>query len=162
MLRKDLGPKGWTSALLCLAVVAAAGCRHGQPTPAAAPAAAEEAKRGGTSRPAGNVLSTEAIRDVKVARAEELMVGRFAGVDVVPLRSGGFSVRIRGTSSIMGTNEPLYVIDGMVVEPGPGGALLGINPADIARIEVLKDIGSTSLYGMRGANGVILITLRRR
>lgn len=96
------------------------------------------------------------------ARAEELMDGRFPGVQVVRLAGGGIAVRVRGATSIMGSNEPLYVLDGMTLEPGPGGALLGINPADIARIEVLKDIGSTSMYGVRGANGVVLITTRKQ
>src|SRR5205814_6693821 len=69
----------------------------------------------------------------------------------------GIAVRIRGNSSINGNLEPLYVIDGLVIQPGPGGALVGINPHDIASIEVLKDAASLSYYGVRAANGVILI-----
>jgi TonB-dependent SusC/RagA subfamily outer membrane receptor len=94
------------------------------------------------------------------ARAEELLAGRFPGVEVLHTQ-GGVVVRIRGASTVYGSNEPLYVIDGMTIEPGPGGALQGINPADIEKIEVLKDAGSTALYGSRGANGVILIKTRR-
>ena len=93
-------------------------------------------------------------------RPEELFAGRFAGVTVTRLASGGISVRIRGRTSLVGGAEPLYVIDGMVIEPGPDGALGGINPEDIASIKVLKDISSTSFYGVRGANGVIVITLK--
>ena len=96
-----------------------------------------------------------------VARAEELMTGRFPGVDVTPLAGGGVSVRIRGASSILGSAEPLFVVDGTPIEAGPGGALTGISPSDIAKIQVLKDIGSTSLYGARGANGVIVITTKQ-
>jgi len=70
---------------------------------------------------------------------------------------GGIAVRIRGNSSINGNMEPLYVIDGLTIQPGPGGALNGINPHDIESIEVLKDAASLSFYGLRGANGVILI-----
>jgi TonB-dependent SusC/RagA subfamily outer membrane receptor len=95
-----------------------------------------------------------------VSRAEELLAGRFPGVEVTSAQ-GGIIVRIRGSSSVYGSGEPLYVIDGMTIEPGPGGALLGINPADIAKIEVLKDVGSTGAYGSRGANGVILIQTHR-
>ena len=95
------------------------------------------------------------------ARAEELLAGRFPGVDVLPAPGGGLIVRIRGTTTLSGDNQPLYVIDGMTIEPGPGGALMGINPADIEKIEVLKDIGSTGQYGSRGANGVILIRTKR-
>ncbi len=94
-------------------------------------------------------------------RAEELLEGRFPGVIVARVPSGAISVRIRGTSSVIGNREPLYVIDGMPIEPGPGGALVGINPGDIARITVLKDVGSTAFYGVRGANGVVLITTKR-
>lgn len=94
------------------------------------------------------------------AHAEELLEGRFPGVQVFRINDG-IAVRIRGMTSILGSNEPLYVIDDMPIEPGEGGALYGINPADIATIEVLRDVGATSLYGGRGANGVILIKTRK-
>lgn len=101
------------------------------------------------------------IGDAPVARAEELLEGRFPGVVLSRLPNGGLSVRIRGTNSVLGSNEPLYVVDGMAIEPGPGGALLGINPGDIEKITVLKDVGSTAFYGVRGANGVVVITTKR-
>src|SRR5687768_8070290 len=71
-----------------------------------------------------------------VTRAEELLAGRFPGVDVYQLSNGGIAVRIRGQSSVVGSNEPLYVVDDQIIEPGPGGALMGINPADIVKIQV--------------------------
>jgi len=80
-----------------------------------------------------------------------------AGVTVTRTADGGISVRIRGQSSFYGNTEPLFVIDGLPIQPGPGGSLLGINPHDIASIEVLKDAASMAFYGVRGANGVILI-----
>jgi TonB-dependent SusC/RagA subfamily outer membrane receptor len=55
----------------------------------------------------------------------------------------------------------LYVVDGMPVHVVPGRGLDWLNPADVARIDVLKDAASTSIYGVRGGNGVILITTRR-
>jgi TonB-dependent starch-binding outer membrane protein SusC len=91
---------------------------------------------------------------------EELFAGRFPGVQVMRVPNG-ISVRIRGATTMTGDTEPLYVIDGMTIEAGPGGALMGINPQDIEKIEVLKDIGSTSFYGVRGANGVIVIKTKR-
>jgi TonB-dependent SusC/RagA subfamily outer membrane receptor len=94
-----------------------------------------------------------------VARTEELFTGRVPGVQVYQM-PGGLSVRIRGQTSIYGNNEPLYVVDGMPLEPSPNG-LLALNPSDIAKIQVLKDISSTAIYGVRGANGVILITTKR-
>jgi TonB-dependent starch-binding outer membrane protein SusC len=110
--------------------------------------------------PSQNVATDSQWTGQNAARVEELFAGRFAGV-VVTRIPGGISVRIRGGSTITGSNEPLYVIDGMPIDPGPGGALVGINPADIEKIEVLKDIGSTAMYGSRGANGVILIRTKR-
>jgi TonB-dependent SusC/RagA subfamily outer membrane receptor len=92
---------------------------------------------------------------------EEILASRFPGVTVVRVPGGGLSIRIRGTSSISASNEPLYVIDGVPIEPGPGGALFGINPYDIESIEVLKDAASTTMYGVRGANGVIVIKTKR-
>jgi len=74
---------------------------------------------------------------------------------------GSLAVRIRNASSIGANTEPLYVIDGLTVQPGPGGALQGINPHDIASIEVLKDAASLSFYGVRAANGVIVIKTKR-
>ncbi len=66
-------------------------------------------------------------------------------------------MRIRGRNSFRADDRPLYVIDGVPINPGPGGALTGINPYDIESIRVLKDVGDTAEYGLRGANGVILI-----
>jgi TonB-dependent SusC/RagA subfamily outer membrane receptor len=92
---------------------------------------------------------------------EELFVGRFPGVEVFRAPNGGISIRIRGQNTLSGSTEPLYIIDGSRVQSGAGG-LLFLDPQDIARIEVLKDIGSTSIYGSEGANGVIIITTKRR
>ena len=98
---------------------------------------------------------------VRVSRVEELIRDNFAGVQVIRLRNGDYSFRIRGTRSLMGNNEPLLVINGMPVsQAGMRTALAGMSPADIARIDVLKDAGSTAAYGSRGANGVIVITTR--
>jgi TonB-dependent SusC/RagA subfamily outer membrane receptor len=88
---------------------------------------------------------------------EKTLEARVPGVLITRTPDGSLAVRIRGNSSINGNSEPLYVIDGMAIQPGPGGALQGINPHDIESIEVLKDAASLSYYGLRAANGVILI-----
>jgi TonB-dependent SusC/RagA subfamily outer membrane receptor len=88
---------------------------------------------------------------------ERTLQARVAGVMITRTPDGGISVRIRGATTINGSTEPLYVIDGLPIEPGPGGSLVGINPHDIASIEVLKDAASLAFYGVRGANGVIII-----
>jgi len=73
----------------------------------------------------------------------------------------GLSVTIRGSSSFVSGTGPLYVLDGVPVQPGPGGLLTGINPYDIESIKVLKNPADIALYGMRGGNGVIVITTKR-
>ena len=123
-----------------------------------ATAACSSGRQGGGTEPhPTNSATKEDWAGQNPARAEELFIGRFPGVQVFQ-SGGGLVIRIRGgTTTINGSTEPLYVIDDMTIEPGPGGALMGINPQDIEKIEVLKDAGSTALYGSRGANGVILI-----
>jgi len=94
-----------------------------------------------------------------VSRVEELFEGRFPGVRVLRL-PGGFSIQVRGATTINGNTSPLYVIDGFAIDAGPDG-LIALNPGDIQRIEVLKDAASLAYYGVRGANGVVVITTKR-
>ena len=135
-------------------LVLAAAC-HAGATGASAPTPMH-ARGGDRSRTA----TAEDWQGTSAARAEELLVGRFAGVEVLPLPGGGVSVRIRGATSLTLSTEPLYVVDGMPINTEPGGALKWLPPQEIQKIEVLKDIGSTAFYGSRGANGVILITTK--
>ncbi|MBC7776002.1 MAG: SusC/RagA family TonB-linked outer membrane protein, partial [Phycisphaerae bacterium] len=111
--------------------------------------------------------------------AEQLIQGRAAGV-VVTNNSGepggGINVRIRGTSSVRGGNNPLFVVDGVPLgggETSGGSDIQGLgtqaarnplnflNPADIATIDILKDASATAIYGSRGANGVVIITTKQ-
>ena len=97
------------------------------------------------------------------ARLEELIEGRAPGVRVIHHRDGSFRLLIRGVSSPSGRNDPLVVIDGTPTSGlRSGSALTSLNPADVLRIEVLKDAASTAFYGMRGANCVIVITTRQQ
>lgn len=98
--------------------------------------------------------------DASGGNMTDLFEGRFPGVEVMKGSSGGISIRIRGQTTVMGSNEPLYIIDGARVQSGPGG-LLFLDPQEIANIKVLKDIGETAIYGSEGANGVIIITTKR-
>jgi TonB-dependent SusC/RagA subfamily outer membrane receptor len=105
-------------------------------------------------------VTSEDIQRAPGQSVEEILKGRVAGVTVTRV-DGGIAVRIRGATSLYGSNEPLYVLDGIPIAPGPGGSLTGIDPYDIESITVLKDPADTALYGMRGANGVIVIKTKR-
>lgn len=94
-------------------------------------------------------------RDGNEAAQNELR--RFPGVSVTET-SRGIQVRLRGTTSFMGDQEPLYIVDNIRTEPGSDGTLAGLRQADIADIRVLKSAAETSAYGPRGANGVVIIT----
>ena len=106
------------------------------------------------SPPGEPTVTAEDIERAPARPIEQVLMSRFPGVQVTRT-PGGIAIRIRGTTSIRGSNAPLYVIDGM-----PVGSLQGINPYDIESIEVLKDAVSTTRYGVRGANGVIVITMK--
>jgi TonB-linked SusC/RagA family outer membrane protein len=119
-------------------------------------------------------ISSENISKLPALSVNQVLQGQASGVFVTSnsgAPGGGISVRIRGQSSINGTTDPLYVIDGVPViagnlaQDGFGGqeqnALAGLNPQDIQSIEVLKDASTTAIYGTRGANGVVLITTKR-
>lgn len=91
---------------------------------------------------------------------DKYLNGRFPGVTVSPSPDGGVTIRIRGGTSALGNNEPLYVLDGVVLQPSVSGSL-AINPYDIASIKVLKESTDITMYGVRGANGVIVIKTKR-
>jgi len=133
---------------------------------------------------------TGSVTSVKIDEAEagrsasldQLLQGRAAGVHVTHDNAspdGGMTVYIRGMNSFNGNSQPLYVVDGIIIDASSDGAtlftqgsenaggdestngLLGINPSDIASIEILKDASATAIYGADGASGVILITTKQ-
>lgn len=130
---------------------------------------------GSIARITASDIETQPVTNVLAA-----MQGRMAGVSVTQstgVPGGGFAIKIRGTNSLRSDgNTPLYIVDGMpyyansfgsasnsgLILPGSGGnPLSSLNPADIESIEVLKDADATSIYGSRGANGVVLITTKK-
>lgn len=137
------------------------------------PAEEQEAQRDGEKVNVGygavdkdHIVGSVSTVDGEDARLEnprtvaEMLQGRVAGVMVTDLPGGGIRVRIRGSRSLTGSNDPLYVIDDLVIQT-TDGALYGINPYDIESISVLKDASATAIYGSRGSNGVILIKTKR-
>ncbi len=126
-------------------------------------------------------VTSEELRNSVTTNIDQALQGRVAGVQVTQNSGqpgGAASIRIRGSNSITGSSEPLYVIDGIPFQ-GDGTSVSGfdwaggangqnrvnplstINPNDIVRIEVLKDASATAIYGARAANGVVLISTKR-
>lgn len=105
-------------------------------------------------------ISTKEIKDIPVSQVTQKLQGRLAGVQINQTTGKpgqGMSVRIRGQLSVTGGSDPLYVVDGFPITGGIGA----INPNEIQDITILKDAASTSLYGSRAANGVVLITTKQ-
>ncbi|TDT47394.1 TonB-linked SusC/RagA family outer membrane protein [Maribacter spongiicola] len=106
-------------------------------------------------------VSSDDITQVPSSRVDQVLQGRAAGVQVTQTSGApgaGTAIRVRGGNSITGSNEPLWVIDGIVV--GTNFNLNNINASDIKSIEILKDASSIAIYGSRGANGVVLVTTK--
>ncbi|MBX2877973.1 MAG: TonB-dependent receptor [Saprospiraceae bacterium] len=140
----------------------------------------------GTSRKSDLTGSVASIKSTELEKTtitslEQGLQGRVAGVHVTQgdaAPGAGISIEIRGTNSILGGNDPLYVIDGIpITNPAAGQGALGasepnnrivsntnvlatLSPSDIESIEILKDASATAIYGSRGANGVVLITTK--
>ena len=118
-------------------------------------------------------IDMEKLIEIPANSFDKKLQGRVSGVQVTQLSGqpgGATSIRIRGGNSIMAGNEPLYVVDGVLMEgqqnfswigsPAENG-LSSINPNDIESMEILKDASATAIYGARGANGVVIITTKK-
>ncbi|TYR33018.1 TonB-dependent receptor [Sphingobacterium phlebotomi] len=105
-------------------------------------------------------IKSEDLQAVPVYNMEQALKGRAAGVQVTQNSGqpgGRIEVRVRGGNSMIGDNQPLYVVDGFPLT----GDLNFLNPADIESIDILKDASATAIYGARGANGVVIITSKK-
>ncbi len=118
----------------------------------------------------GSVVSVdaEAMQKRITTTMDQALQGRAAGVHMTQntgTPGGSTSVLIRGVNSLNSSNEPIYVVDGVVISGATGSnnrnATADINPADIESIEILKDASATAIYGSQAANGVILITMKK-
>ena len=105
----------------------------------------------------GTVVTSDDMARTPDQPIERMLQARVPGVLITRTPDGWLSVRIRGATTINGATEPLFIIDGLPIQAGSGGSLVGINPNDIASIEVLKDAADLAFYGMRGSNGVIIV-----
>lgn len=118
----------------------------------------------------GSVVSVnaDAISKSVPTSIDQVLQGRAAGVQVQQnsgMPGGSSSIRIRGINSLNSSNEPIYVIDGVIIDGSTNStssnAISSINPSDIVSMDVLKDASATAIYGSRAANGVIMITTKR-
>lgn len=132
------------------------GC--GGSTPPASPSPSDSASSGTVT--AGAMVSDRSHYENVV----EMIQGKAPGLNVIQYPDGTIQLRIRGLNqSLQETGqEPLVVIDGVPSGRPAGQALMSMDPRDVSSIEVLRDVGSTAVYGTRGANGVILVRTRRR
>jgi len=106
-----------------------------------------------------STITAKQLKDIPLNSAEEALAGRLAGVQVTGSEGSPDAqviIRVRGGGSITQDNSPLYVVDGIQVD----NALSTLSPQDIQSIDVLKDAAATSIYGARGANGVVIITTK--
>lgn len=148
-----------------LVLVSVVACQQQQAGPPSRPVP-ETVSDGYGERPrdaAGGVQSASfdpGTNQPQVSRVEELLIGKFPSVDVQRTPNGNYSVTIRGTRSFMASEQALFVVDGMAVEQGRGLAWLA--PADVTRIDLLRNPAETAIYGVRGGNGVIVITTKRK
>lgn len=102
-------------------------------------------------------LGGKDLNEVASANITQALQGRLAGVELTQTSSkpgAAMQIRIRGTRSLTGSNDPLVVLDGVPF----AGSIGDINPTDIKSVDILKDASATAIYGSRGANGVILVT----
>lgn len=113
-----------------------------------------ERERGSTGGAVGSVDSGD-VAGFHYSRVEDMIAARVPGVEVSRRNDGSYRIRIRGANSVHSGSDPLVVVDGVTALDVD--VLGSINPSDVLRIDILRDAGSTAIYGSRGANGVILI-----
>jgi len=119
----------------------------------------------------GSVTSVgeQAIEKSIPTSIDQVLQGRAAGVQIqsnTGLPGGSSTIRIRGTNSLNATSQPIFVIDGVIIDSsseddGNSNPLASINPSDILTMDILKDASATAIYGSRASNGVIMITTKR-
>ena len=142
--------------VVCVAILSAVivGCGSSGGKPAST--SPSPAPQGGSS-----TVTSQDIHPAGNEPIEKVLQGRVSGVVVSQSSDGGLVVQVRGQSSVPGATQPLYILDGVPIEAGPNGALSGVSPYDIESIKVLKDPADLTMYGSRGAGGVIVIKTKK-
>jgi TonB-dependent SusC/RagA subfamily outer membrane receptor len=140
--------------LVCGAIAlsfGAAACGHPKADPGPSPL--------GTATSSTREVRTTATMPQNMS-IEEYLASRSSGVEIGHA-NGTLTVRLRGSSGMYGSTQPLYIVDGVPFTPTTDGGLSGINPYDVASIRALRDAADIAQYGVRGANGVIIIKTKQ-
>lgn len=155
---------GWTVLLLALALVVG-GCGSSEPARNGSDSSLDTGYGTSPSEGArtGSSVSGEDVADQDPGAQDlhELLRGRVSGVDVFRTADGGVRIQIQGPRSIFGRSDPLYIVDGVSVAAASDGRFPWVQPSNIESITVLKG-SDASIYGIRGANGVIVIRTKNR
>jgi len=148
------------------ASLGAAACAHNNAPASTARPATDSVQVGYGAQPkdkttgAVTSISADDMKKARPMRIDELLRGKVAGLDIVQ-NGNAVVIRIRGAASLRHDVEPLVIVDDEMIQQGNVmNALAGLTPDDIKQVTVLKDVASTSIYGGRGAGGVILITTK--
>jgi TonB-dependent SusC/RagA subfamily outer membrane receptor len=139
-----------TRAVLPVVIVLAA-CAHGR-------AGTTQSQ---SSPPPGTVLTADDIRRSPGQSLEQLLLARVPGLTLTRAPDGHAVLHLRGTTTLLGEDEPLFVVNDIPLSPSAGGNLAAIDLHDIEFVQVLRDAAASAAYGVRGANGVILIRTKQ-
>ena len=112
-------------------------------------------------RPPGTVLTADDIRANPGQSLEQLLLARVPGLTSVHAPDGHVILTLRGTTTLLGEAEPLFVLNGIALAPNSSGNLNVVDLHDIETVQVLRDAAATAAYGIRGANGVIIIRTKQ-
>ena len=140
-MRKSHLP-GVALGMLCLA------CSHSRP---------ESAQPSAALPPPAATVQGVAPGEPTPRTLDQMLAGKISGVSVTPGPHGGIVVRMMGPTSFAGNEGPLFLVDGTQVEVSREGGLPWINPVDVESITALRNPSDVAIYGVRGANGVIVI-----
>src|SRR6266849_1227023 len=144
-------PKRVPPSFLLLAGLACAACAHRQ-TVSELPISPDSV----APPPAASTVSADEQARHAVTSLDQLLAGRISGVIVSPAPGGGIVVRVGAPKAFYSGEDPLFIVDGVPIAV-PNGTLNWLNPHDVESIRVLKDPSTPAIYGVRGANGVVII-----
>ncbi len=147
--------------VVVLSIVALSACHHPSTPPSPSAPRGRDMGLGGSHTGSVDSVNAEQTDSRHLRDVADMLQGRVAGLEVIRAANGDISLRIRGGDSILSEGEPLVILDDApVAEQSVSMVLRGLNPKEVASIDVLKDVASTAVYGTRGSHGVIIIRMK--